>query len=137
MKIAALILGIIGSLASFGLGSVWLTDYNDNKNEIEKLSVTYSSLLNSPETTTLKTEFDAKITKFNKRGNASYALLLCGIIGLVASVLVFKQSKIAALILVLASIAPAIITMEALAGTFILFIAGALAFFVKPKALVA
>ena len=126
MKIAALILGIIGSLASFGLGSVWYTDYNKQKSTMESLNTAAGSLGGSAEVT-------AAMTQFTNLGHASYALLLCGVIGLVASLLVFKQSKIAAIILVLAAIVPAVFTAKALAGTFILFIAGGLAFLVKPK----
>lgn len=126
MKIAAIILGIIGALASFGLGSKWYTDFNKYKDTMEKLSTAAGSLGKS-------TEVASAMADYNTIGNAAYALLVCGIIGLVASLLVFKQSKIAAVVLVLAAIVPAVFSTKALIATFLLLIAGALAFFVKPK----
>ena len=92
MKIAALILGIIGSLASFGLGSKWYTDYNKYKETATSLTTAAGKLGGNEAVTTAMAEY-------NNIGNASYALLLCGVIGLVASLLVFKQSKMAAIIL--------------------------------------
>ncbi len=125
MKIAALILGIIGSLASFALGSKWYTDYNKYKETAESLTTAAGKLGNA--------EVSASMSEFNTIGHASYALLACGVIGLIASLLVFKQSKMAAIILVLAAVVPAVFTAKALIATFILFVAGALAFLVKPK----
>ena len=126
MKIATLILGIIGSLASFGLGSKWYTDYNKHKQTMENLTTAAGSLGGS-------NKVSAAMSEYNNIGHASYALLACGVIALIASLLVFKHSKVAAIILVLAAVVPAIFTTKALIATFLLFIAGSLAFFVKPK----
>lgn len=125
MKIAALIVGIIGSLASFGLGSKWYTDFEKNKELIESLTQAASSVDTAQAT--------AGMVSLNDMKGATYALLICGIVGLVASLLVFKQSKLAAITLVLAAIVPAFFSSMALVATFLLFIAGVLAFFVKSK----
>lgn len=118
MKTLVIVLGIVGSLCALGLGSVWVTDYN-------KYKETMDSLASMPGA-------EENMAEFNNLGKAAYILIVGGLIGIVASLLVGKFGKISAGILIAIAIIPAIFAAKALVGTFLLLIAGGLAFRVKP-----
>lgn len=122
MRIAVIILVIVGTLASIGLGIKWLSDFNTYKTEISAVE-------------DLKSDPDVAqaLKDMEKLRTCSYALIVCGILALVSVFLMGKIGKIAAAIILASAIIPAIFSPISLAFTFFFVIAGILAFFVKPK----
>ena len=117
MKVADLIVGLIGAILTTGLGSKWVSDYNDNKRVIESLSGGNSELLQ----------------EVNRTKNAGYLMIVFGIAAVAAAVLVIKKAKIAGGVMVAAAVIPAFLAPKALIFTFFLLIAGVLALAAKPK----
>jgi hypothetical protein len=124
MKIAALILGIIGALATAGLGSKWVSDYNDNKQLIESLEKVSASIGGGD---------NPAMAELNRTKNAGYLMIVLGIAALGAAGFVFKQSKIAGGLMVAAAVIPALLAPKSLVFSFFLIIAGVLALLAKPK----
>ncbi|MFL5730898.1 MAG: hypothetical protein ACJ75J_15525 [Cytophagaceae bacterium] len=123
MKIAIIVLGILGSISSFGLGSIWFSDYNKSKDILEQGKALAGS----------NPELLASIEGAESAGRASYLLLIGGLLALVATFMVPKLGKKAAIALVVIALAPAVLAPKALAGTFFILVAGILAFLAKPK----
>ena len=117
MKVAALIVGLIGAILSTGLGSKWVSDYNDNKKLIESFSGGDSALLK----------------EVNRTKNAGYLMIVFGIAAVGAAVMAIKKSKISGAVMVAAAVIPAFLAPKALVFTFFLLVAGVLALAAKPK----
>ena len=122
MRTAVIILVIIGTLASIGLGVKWLSDFNSYKTEIAAVE----DLKSDPDVAQAFKDME-------KLKNCSYALIVCGIIAIASVFLMGKIGKIAAVIILASAIIPAIFSPISLVFTFFFLIAGILAFFVKPK----
>lgn len=122
MRIAVIILVIIGTIASIGLGIKWISDFDTYKTEIAAVE-------------DLKSDPDVAqaLEDMEKLKTCAYALIACGIIALVSVFLIGKIGKISAVIILASAIVPAIFEPVTLAFTFFFVIAGILAFFVKPK----
>jgi hypothetical protein len=117
MRIAVLILAILGALASAALGIKWLSDANEYKATLEAVA---------------KMGIDTSEITSLIRG--AYALLGGAVLALVGGFLAMNhKGKIAAGVLALAVIAPAAMAPKTLVATFFLVIAAILAIFVKPK----
>lgn len=128
MKITTLILGILGVLTSLGLGATWYTDYNEYKDKMAQISSASEKIGGDVNQTVSSLSAD-----FENLGNASIVLLVGSLLGLIATLLVFKKSKITAIVLVIIALAPVLFSAKALVGTFLFLLAGVFAFFVKPK----
>lgn len=121
MKVATIILVVLGILASVLFGIFWVTDYNDSKESISALEDMGAG--------------DSSIIELAKdRNNCAMALFICSAVSLLTVFLMGKLKKISALIFLLSAIVPAIILPESLIFTFLFIIGGILAFFVKNKA---
>lgn len=122
MRIAVIILVIIGTLSSLGLGIKWVSDFETYKSEIAAVE-------------DLKSDPDVAqaLKDMEKLRNCAYSLIAGGIIALVSVFLIRKIGKIAAVIILACAIIPAIFAPISLVFTFFFIIAGILAFFVKPK----
>lgn len=123
MKIAVIVLGILGSVSAFGLGAIWFSDYDKNKEVLEQGKALAGS---NPE---LLATIDSAVSA----GRASYLLLVGAILAIVATFMVSKFGKKAAIALIVIALAPAVLAPKALAGTFFILLAGILAFMIKPK----
>lgn len=124
MKVAALILGLVGSLAAVGLGSKWVTDYNKFESTIASLQQLSDQMGGA---------MADSLAEVKKLKNAGYALVGLGILAFLASILVFKLGKLSALVMGSAAVIPAILApISLLAGSF-LIIAAILALLAKPK----
>lgn len=126
MKIAVLILGLLGSIAFLTVGAIWLSDYNAHKDEIAGMKQTMTQLGASG-------AIDEQLKELQTHVRAAYSMLVLGGLSFLASILVFKVSKLSGAILILSVLIPAILLPKTLLFSFILLIAGALAFAVKPK----
>ena len=117
MRIAGLILGIIGGLLAGMLGITWMRDANRMRELIE----TAKSL-------------GVDTGEVDKLVIVAYILLAVMIVGIVAGVLAFRgKGKIAAPLMILGAVAPALFAPKALVFTFILLLGGLLSFAAKPK----
>ncbi|SHI20034.1 hypothetical protein SAMN02745823_03324 [Sporobacter termitidis DSM 10068] len=126
MRIAVLILVILGAAASFILGIKWLSDFSAYKAEIAAVSELSEEISSDPEIA--KAMKDVVTLK-----NCAYVLLAGGIVALAAVFLMGKLGKISAVIILAAGIVPAFFSPMSLAFTWLLLLGGILAFFVKPK----
>jgi hypothetical protein len=124
MRIAALIVGLLGALITTGLGAKWVADYKDNRATIEKLTQVGGALGASG------AEALAQLERMHK---ASYVMVVLGLFAIVASVLVLKKSKPSGAVLIAAAVVPAIFAPSTLIFSFLLIIAGLLAIAAKPK----
>jgi len=125
MKIAVLILGILGSLASVALGGKWVSDANKYEKSIvalEQMATRMAPQARPPQLDELK-----RLVK------AGWLMVGLGLVAFIASILVFKTPKISAILLLIAGIAPGLLAPKAFVGTLFLILAGILAFFAKPK----
>lgn len=136
MRIAAIVLVIIGSLLSIGLGAKWLSDFNEYKDQIKSVSAISSSLgsLQDKSSPSATKEIDDAL-------KAVDTLRLCGIFliigGILSVVMVFLSSKIktiSAAALVILGIIPGILSPVAFVVTFFGILGGIFVFFAKPKA---
>ncbi|MDF2869239.1 MAG: hypothetical protein K0R05_814 [Anaerocolumna sp.] len=122
MRVAVIILVIIGTLASIGLGVKWLSDFDTYKTEIAAVEE-YSS----------DPDVAQALKDMEELKSCSYALIVCGIVSLISVFLMSKLGKITSVIFLAAAIIPAVLAPISLTFTFFFIIAGILAFFVKPK----
>ena len=130
MKIAALILGILGSLAAAGLGASWLTQYKENYPGVSKI------LAELKEGGADMSELDAKMAELENAKNAGYLLFGGSALSFIASLAVFsnKLRKFSGGVMLAVALVPAALAPKSLVFTFFLIIAGALALAAKPKA---
>jgi hypothetical protein len=117
MRIAGLILGVIGGLLAGMLGMTWMRDANRMRELIEAAK-----------------SLGVDTGEVDKLVIAAYILLAVMVVGIVAGVLAFRgKGKIAAPLMILGAIAPALFAPKALVFTFILLLGGLLSFAAKPK----
>src|SRR5262245_10954423 len=126
MKIAVLILGILGSFAVLALGGIWLSDYQQHRQAIADLQQTAASWGGAQ-------VISEQMNELERTVRAAYAMLILGALSLAASFLVFKFSKVSAVVLLMAVIVPAILVPKTLIFSFLLLIAAMLSFFVKNR----
>jgi len=121
MKIACLVLSILGALAALALGIVWLGDASDAR---ELIAAASSMGVDTG-------EIDSLV-------RAAYLLIAGGVGAVVAGVLTMKdKGKIGGAILALAVLAPAVFAPKTLIATFLLALAALFAFLAKPRSVVA
>lgn len=118
MRMAILILALIGALASLALGMKWVGDYNDN----QQLIVQLESLAGQSE------QGRAALSELAAVRTAGYLLMAMGLAAVGGVVVAKKQPRVAAGIFGLAVVLPAIFTMKTLLATFFLLIAAVLSF---------
>jgi uncharacterized integral membrane protein len=123
VRIAVIILVVIGSLLTMSLGAKWIFDYNDGKQTVEELKQDVKSL--GVDTSSLDEIEDYKTD--------GYVVLVCGFLALVSVFLIRRFGKFTAVMMLLAGIVPAFVDPGALIFTFFVLLGGVLCFFVKPK----
>lgn len=117
MRIAGLVLGIIGGLLAGMLGLIWMRDASRMRELVDAAR-----------------NLGVDTGEVDKLIVAAYILIAVMIVGIVAGVLAFKgKGKIAAPLMILGAIAPAVFAPKALVFTFILLLGGLLSFAAKPK----
>ncbi len=116
MRIAALILGILGALASGFLGSRWLSDYNENKELLAAAA-----------------KMGADTGDLDKVVMGAYILLVAAAVSLVGGIMTLKgKGKIFGPLMILLALSPVAFKPEALIFTSLTLIGGILAFLAKP-----
>lgn len=117
MRIIGLVLGVIGGLLAGMLGLTWMRDANRMRELIDAAR-----------------NLGVDTGEVDKLVIAAYILLAVMVVGIVAGVLAFRgKGKIAAPLMILGAIAPALFAPKALVFTFILLLGGLLSFAAKPK----
>ncbi len=129
MKIAVLILGLLGSLATVGLGAKWVTDYEANRKAIKELSTLAQSLGAKPDGK-MADAFKA----LERTRQAGYGMIGLGVLALVSAALVFKLGKISGAVMLVAAAVPAVLAPLSLVASFLLIIGGILGLLVKKAA---
>ena len=71
MKIAALIVGLIGAMLTLGLGAKWVKDFEDNKRLVASLEQMAGA--------TKSSEMDAALSEVSRTRNAGYLMVVLGI----------------------------------------------------------
>lgn len=114
MRIAAFILAILGGLAAAALGMTWLDDAAELQDQIavaEAAGVSVGSIV-----------------------TAGWLLVVALGLGIAGGVLaLLRKGRIAAPVLILAAVAPAVFEPKSLVFSFLLIIAGVLALGATPK----
>ncbi|HNX57959.1 MAG TPA: hypothetical protein PKK43_02590 [Spirochaetota bacterium] len=136
MRIAAIVLVIIGSLLSVGLGGKWLSDYNEYKDQITAISQVSDSTKDSKDSdvASASSMVIEQLKAIQKIRICGILLIIGGILSLVLVFLANKFQKIAGGALVVLGIVPGIVSPVAFVVTFFGIIAGILTFLMKPKA---
>jgi hypothetical protein len=124
MRIAVIILTIIGALASIGLGVKWRSDYVDYKAVISEASDTAADY---------NIDISSEMKEVEKTNSCAYALIACGIVAFISMLFMGKLKKITGIILILAAIIPAIFSPISLIFTFFLALGGIFALLAKYK----
>lgn len=128
MKVASLILGVVGSLAVVFLGIMWVGQFK----ELER-SELYQSVRAQRQHGQADPELDKAFATVERTANAGYASFALGLVALVGAVLVFKLPRVSAGLMAAAVVVPALLNPRSLAFSFVLLIAAVLAFRVKPR----
>jgi hypothetical protein len=130
MKIAALVLGLLGSLLVMALGAKWVTDYKKNEAAVKRSQELLQQLgggkAGSPEAEMFRT--------LGRRVNAGYAMVLLGIPALLLSLLVFKLPKLAGAAMAMAALVPGVLAPPSLLFGCVLLLGALCAFLAKPRA---
>ena len=117
MRIAGLILGILGGLIAGFLGMKWMGDADSLKGQIE-----------------LARRAGVNMAELDKMATASYLLIGAMLAGIVGGILAMMgKGKIAALLMLAGAILPAIWAPKSLIFTCLLMLGGIVSFFAKPR----
>jgi hypothetical protein len=132
VRIASLILGLLGAAGALALGIKW---HGDMSTPEGVAAFKFAAALSKADGVALG-GLGAEMAGLQR---ATYALLACGVLGLIVSVVVLlrKGNRIAnGALLVICGVLPIVLQTKAVGGAY-LALAGIFAFFVKPKAAVA
>jgi hypothetical protein len=125
LRIAALVLGLLGAAASGLLGAAWLKDYNDNQAAMQ-LVVGLRDFAAKMGGDTKK--LDAEIAKLEDMRTAAFFLVGALPLGIGGGVLAWKRrTKIGGAVLIAAAVAPAVLAPKSLGFTWLLVVGGILA----------
>lgn len=135
MRIAVLILSILGSIGAGFLGAKWLSDHQKVSAQIrdmaEKMKVSEEEAMKF---VALLSDKPEAFAEYKTLVNAAYALCVGAVVGLITGVLIFARKVpgvVGGIILILCAAIPAAIVPKTLVFSGLLIVAGLLAFVVK------
>jgi hypothetical protein len=122
MRIAVLIVGILGSLGAGTLGVLWMLACQKDKQDLQMLRLAGMRI-------------PAEVEDEYVRRSRAYPFLLAGVVlgGTGAALAMAGRGKSAGALLLTAGAGPAVLNPASLIFTFLLPVAGVLAFFVRPR----
>ncbi len=126
MKIASMIIGILGAVLGIILGITWMSDYFSMQQQINAAGAIAKSLSNSL--------LQAQMAELSKLYIASFVLTIGGVIAVVATIMINKLKEKTAYVLIAVPVIAAILAPKSLVFTFLMPIA-AIMVFVKRKSL--
>ncbi len=138
MKIAALIVGLLASIVVLGIGALWTENY-DHLKDLDQMEQTMRDLskeAGAAGQASAKELLDAAAGA-RRKARASYPMVVLGLLGFVASFLVFKLPRVTGGVLALVGLVPAVLAPLSLAVGWLALLASLFAFLVKPKPAVA
>jgi len=117
MRIVGLVLGVIGGLLAGMLGLTWIRDASRMRELVDAAR-----------------SLGVDTGEVDKLVIAAYILLAAMVVGVVAGMLAFKgKGRLAAAMMIMAAIAPALFAPKALVFTFVLLLGGLLSLAARPK----
>jgi hypothetical protein len=117
MRIIGLVLGVIGGLLAGMLGLTWIRDASRMRELVDAAR-----------------SLGVDTGEVDKLVIAAYILLAAMVVGVVAGMLAFKgKGRLAAAMMIMAAIAPALFAPKALVFTFVLLLGGLLSLAARPK----
>ena len=138
MRMASLILGILGALILLGVGLVW-TDDADHLKDVEDMASSYHAMVKQLSNAgkavlaeAQKRDIDEKLDEVRGHAKAAYPMVVCGLIALIASFFVVRSPKIAGVVMAVAVIVPAMLYARSLVVSLVLALAALLALFARP-----
>lgn len=126
MKVAAMIFGILGSFAIVLLGVLCIVNSNETRasnEEMKKSAADGNGTQAVPQ----------PMKELQRSGRVGYVLVVLGHVSLIASFFVFNRARLSAVIMLLAVLLPAALSLKTLVFSCLLFIASVLAFLAKDK----
>lgn len=138
MRIAALLLGLLGSFL-IGIAGILWTEAADNIKEAEQIAETYRTMAKDVASATGKGESKesqavfAQLETLRKKARAAYPMVLCGFVGFIASAFVLRFPKLVGGIMTTAAIVPAVLAPLSLLFGSVLLLGALFAFLAKPK----
>ena len=140
MRVAALVLGLLGSFLVFIVGVLW-SDNAVHLKEVEQMAETVQTATKEaaaaglapkqdPATTA---ELERTLAVVRGKAKASYAMAAAGLVAFVGSFFVLKFPKVSGAIMALAVVGPAVLYVGSLFASFLLALAAVFALLAKPK----
>jgi hypothetical protein len=130
MRVAALILGLLGSLLLAALGAKWLTDYEKNEKAVQQATAFLQQMGGEQQGAQAR----QALATLERRVNAARFMVGLGLLALVASPFVFKFPKPVGALMALAALVPAALAPPSLLFGFFLLLGALFAFLAKPRA---
>ncbi|HEV8631564.1 MAG TPA: hypothetical protein VGV61_14700 [Thermoanaerobaculia bacterium] len=140
MKIAALILGLLGSFILFIVGVLW-TDNAEHLKDVEQAMKVYAAVTKEASAATGKPfgqdeerrQLMLQADAVRGKAKASYPMVVAGLLAFIAAFFVVKFPKVSGAVMAAAVVIPAVFYWGTLLVGFVLALAALLAFLVRSK----
>ena len=139
MRIAALVLGLLGSFLLFIVGVLW-SDNAVHLKEVEQMAETVQTATKeaaaagvAPKADTATADLERTLAAVRGKAKACYAMAAAGLVAFIGSFFVLKFPKVSGTIMALAVLGPAVLYLGSLVASFLLALAAVLALLAKPK----
>ncbi|MBI2837071.1 MAG: hypothetical protein HYX75_02060 [Acidobacteria bacterium] len=140
MRIAGLVLGLLGSLILLGIGALW-TEEADHIKDVEEMALTYQKMVQDAssasgqkvEETSTHKDLMRTLAVVRGKAKASYPMFGCGVGAFIASFFVFKLPRASGAIMGVAVLVPAFLYAGSLLVSFPLALGALFSVLSKPK----
>ncbi len=139
MRVAALVLGLLGSFMVFIVGVLWtdnavhLKEAEEAVQSVHALAKEAAASGHAPKADAATQDLDRTLAAVRGKAKASYAMVAAGLVAFVGSFFVFKFPKGSGAIMALAVLGPAVLYVGSLFASFLLALAAVFALLAKPK----
>ena len=127
MKIAVMVVAILGALAVGGLGTKWLVDFQKNQQTIAALTKMAGALGKR------SAKVDSALKELEHTRTAAYLMIGAAAMALAVALCLGKLGKLASLALWAGAAAPAALAPKSLVAGSLLIVAGLLALFIRAR----
>jgi hypothetical protein len=133
MRIAAIVLVIIGGLLSAGLGAKWLSDFNTYKDQVKAVAEMSKSFSAATADKSASNAVDESLKEIDKLKTCGILLIIGGLLSIVMVFLAGKIKMVSGIVIILAGIVPVILSPASLIVTFLVILGGVFTLIAKPK----
>jgi hypothetical protein len=140
MRIAALVLGLLGSFLLFIVGVLW-TDNANHLKDVEAMAQTLDSVTKEAAAAGRPVPQDAAgqdlartLNAVRGKAKASYPMVIVGLLAFVGSFFALKFPKVSGALMAIAVLVPAVLYVGTLFVSFLLALGALFALLAKPKA---